>query len=32
VPPDQLPRMIGVTNLSVASLHKPPRLTDTTLA
>jgi hypothetical protein len=32
VPPDQLPRMIGVTSLSVASLHKPLRLNDTTLA
>jgi 3',5'-cyclic AMP phosphodiesterase CpdA len=32
VPPEQLPRMIGVTSVSVASLHKPLQLTDTTLA
>ena len=32
VPADQLPGMIGVTSLSVASLHKPLRLADTTLA
>ena len=32
VPPDQLPRMIGITSVRVASLHKPLQLTDTTLA
>jgi 3',5'-cyclic AMP phosphodiesterase CpdA len=32
VPPNQLPSMIGVTSVSVASLHKPLRLTDRTLA
>ena len=28
VPADQLPGMIGVTNVRVASLHKPLQLTD----
>jgi len=32
VPADQLPGMIGVTSVAVASPHKPLRLTDTTLA
>jgi hypothetical protein len=32
VPANQLPSMIGVTSVSVASLHKPLRLTDRTLA
>jgi 3',5'-cyclic AMP phosphodiesterase CpdA len=32
VPADQLPRMLGVTSVSQASLHAPLRLTDTQLA
>lgn len=28
---DQLPRMLGVTSVSVAPLHMPPQLTDTVL-
>ena len=32
VPPDQLPAMLGVTSVRVASLHKPLVLADTTLA
>ncbi len=32
VPADQLPGMLGVTSVSVASLHRPLRLADTTLA
>ncbi len=32
VPSDQLPHMLGVTTVSHKSLHKPLRLTDTTLA
>jgi 3',5'-cyclic AMP phosphodiesterase CpdA len=32
VPADQLPGMLGVTRVSLASLRKPLRLTDTTLA
>ncbi len=32
VPAEQLPSMIGVTSISQTSLHKPLRLTDTTLA
>ena len=32
VPADQLPSMIGVTSISVASLHRPLQLIDTTLA
>jgi 3',5'-cyclic AMP phosphodiesterase CpdA len=32
VPTDQLPSMIGVTSVRVASLHKPLQLTDSTLA
>jgi 3',5'-cyclic AMP phosphodiesterase CpdA len=32
VPADQLPHMIGLTSVRVASLHKPLQLTDTTLA
>ncbi len=32
VPADQLPSMIGVTSVRVASLHKPLQLTDSTLA
>jgi 3',5'-cyclic AMP phosphodiesterase CpdA len=32
VPGDQLPRMLGVTTVARASLHKPLRLTDTALA
>jgi hypothetical protein len=32
VPAEQLPGMIGVTSIAVASLHKPLQLTDTTLA
>ena len=31
VPADQLPGMLGVTSVSVASLHRPLRLADTTL-
>jgi 3',5'-cyclic AMP phosphodiesterase CpdA len=32
VPSDQLPQMLGVTTISRAPLHKPLRLTDTSLA
>lgn len=32
VPPDQLAGMIGITSVSVTSLHRPLNLTDTTLA
>ncbi len=32
VPADQLPGMIGVTSVRIASLHKPLKLTDSTLA